>query len=58
MRSFPFGAVLHLLPLPEPLHSSAYVFDQLSWIAHDGTDPGFFDMLFSRHWQLPAAPSP
>lgn len=55
MRSFPYGAVLHLLPLPEPLHSSAYVFDQLSWIAHDGTDPGFFDMLFSRHLQLPAA---
>lgn len=58
MRSFPFGAVLHVLPLPEPLHSSAYVFDQLSWIAHDGTDPGFFDMLFSRHWQLPSSPSP
>ena len=53
MRSFPFGAVLHVLPLPEPLHSSAYVFDQLSWIANDGSDPGFFDLLFSRHWELP-----
>lgn len=52
MRDFPFGAVLHVLPLPEPLHSSAYVFDQLSWIANDGSDPGFFDLLFSRHWQL------
>jgi len=53
MRDFPFGAVLHVLPLPEPLNSSAYVFDQLSWIADDGSDPGFFDLLFSRHWQLP-----
>ena len=55
MRRFPFGAVLHVLPLPEPLHSSEYVFQQLSWIADDGSDPGFFDLLFSRHWQLPAA---
>jgi FkbM family methyltransferase len=55
LRSFPFGAVLHVLPLPEPLHSSQYVFDQLSWIANDGTDPGFFDLLFSRHWQLPTS---
>jgi FkbM family methyltransferase len=55
LRSFPFGAVLHVLPLPEPLHSAQYVFDQLSWIANDGTDPGFFDLLFSRHWQLPTA---
>jgi FkbM family methyltransferase len=52
MRSFPFGAVLHVLPLPEPLHTSQYVFDQLSWIAHDGSDPGFFDMLFSRRQVL------
>jgi FkbM family methyltransferase len=49
MRGFPYGAVLHVLPLPVPLHSSGYVFEQLSWIAHDGSDPGFFDMLFSRH---------
>jgi len=54
-RSFPFGAVLHVLPMPEPLHTSAYVFDQLSWIANDGSDPGFFDLLFSRHPQLPSA---
>lgn len=53
MRGFPYGAVLHVLPLPEPLHSSGYVFDQLSWIANDGSDPGFFDLLFSRHAQLP-----
>jgi FkbM family methyltransferase len=53
MRSFQFGAVLHVLPLPEPLHSTEYVFDQLSWIKQDGSDPGFFDLLFSRHWHLP-----
>jgi FkbM family methyltransferase len=53
MLEFPFGAVLHVLPLPEPLHSSTYVFDQLSWIADDGSDPGFFDLLFSRSQQLP-----
>ncbi len=53
MRDFQFGAVLHVLPLPEPLHSTEYVFDQLSWIKQDGSDPGFFDLLFSRHWQLP-----
>jgi FkbM family methyltransferase len=53
MRDFQFGAVLHVLPLPEPLHSTEYVFDQLSWIKQDGSDPGFFDILFSRHWHLP-----
>jgi FkbM family methyltransferase len=53
LRDFQFGAVLHVLPLPEPLHSTAYVFDQLSWIKQDGSDPGFFDLLFSRHWHLP-----
>jgi hypothetical protein len=53
MRDFQFGAVLHVLPLPEPLHSTEYVFDQLSWIKQDGSDPGFFDLLFSRRWQLP-----
>lgn len=57
MRDFQFGAVLHVLPLPEPLHSSSYVFDQLSWIANDGSDPGFFDMLFSRHRVLPTSTS-
>ena len=55
MLRFPFGAVLHVLPLPEPLYSSAYVFEQLSWIKHDGSDPGFFDMLFSRHQVLPGS---
>jgi len=53
MRGFPFGAVLHVLPLPEPLHTSQYVFQQLSWIKHDGSDPGFFDLLFSRQRELP-----
>ena len=53
LSDFQFGAVLHVLPLPEPLHSTAYVFDQLSWIKQDGSDPGFFDLLFSRHWHLP-----
>lgn len=55
MREFPFGAVLHVLPLPEPLHTSQYVFEQLRWIKHDGSDPGFFDMLFSRQRDLPRA---
>jgi FkbM family methyltransferase len=50
---FPFGAVLHVLPLPEPLYTSRYVFEQLSWIKHDGSDPGFFDLLFSRVQHLP-----
>lgn len=57
MRGFPFGAVLHVLPLPEPLHSSHYVFQQLSWIAHDGSDPGFFDLMFARHSQLASPPT-
>jgi FkbM family methyltransferase len=56
MRGFPFGAVLHVLPLPEPLHSSEHVFSQLSWIKQDGSDPGFFDLLFARHWVLPHSP--
>ena len=49
----PAQLIEHVLPLPEPLHSTAYVFDQLSWIKQDGSDPGFFDLLFSRHWHLP-----
>jgi FkbM family methyltransferase len=53
MRGFPFGAVLHVLPLPEPLHNTDYVFQQLSWIAHDGSDPGFFDLMFARSAELP-----
>jgi hypothetical protein len=53
MLGFPFGAVLHVLPLPEPLNTSRYVFDQLSWIKNDGSDPGFFDLLFSRQQVLP-----
>jgi FkbM family methyltransferase len=53
---FPYAAVLHVLPLPEPLHSSSYVFQQLSWIADDGSDPGFFDLLFSRTRVLPPPP--
>lgn len=56
LRQFPFGAVLHVLPLPEPLNSSEHVFSQLSWIESDGSDPGFFDLLFSRQWVLPNAP--
>jgi FkbM family methyltransferase len=56
MRGFPFGAVLHVLPLPEPLNSSEHVFSQLSWIKQDGSDPGFFDLLFARHWVLPDSP--
>jgi FkbM family methyltransferase len=56
MRGFDFGAVLHVLPLPEPLNSSEHVFSQLSWIENDGSDPGFFDLLFSRHWVLPNHP--
>jgi hypothetical protein len=53
MRRFRFGAVLHVLPLPEPLNGSDYVFDQLNWLMKDESDPGFFDLLFSRHWVLP-----
>jgi len=53
MRGFQFGAVLHVLPLPQPLNTAQYVFEQLSWIANDGSDPGFFDLLFSRHMILP-----
>ena len=53
MQGFEYGAVLHVLPLPEPLNTAAYVFAQLSWIANDGSDPGFFDLLFSRHLVLP-----
>lgn len=50
---FDFGAVLHVQPLPEPLNSSEHVFSQLDWIDQDGSDPGFFDLFFSRHWVLP-----
>jgi FkbM family methyltransferase len=53
MRSFEFGGVLNVAPLPEPLHNSSYALSQLDWVKQDGSDPGFFDLLFSRHWVLP-----
>jgi FkbM family methyltransferase len=52
---FDFGAVLHVQPLPEPLNSSEHVFSQLDWIDQDGSDPGFFDLFFSKHWVLPCS---
>jgi len=56
MKRFPFGAVLRVQPLPEPLNSSEYVFSQLDWIFDGRSDPGFFDLLFSRRWVLPNHP--
>ncbi len=56
MKRFPFGAILDVQPLPEPLHSSEYVFGQLAWFDDDGSDSGFFDLLFSRQWVLPNHP--
>ena len=52
---FDFGAVLHVAPLPEPLNSSEHVFRQFDWIDQDGSDPGFFDLFFSKHWVLPCS---
>jgi hypothetical protein len=56
LKRFPFGAVLRVQSLPEPLHSSEYVFAQLDRIFDGRGEPGFFDLLFSRRWVLPNHP--
>ena len=46
--SFPYAAVIERGALPMRLQPTALELERLRWIARDGSDPGFFDLLLSR----------
>jgi FkbM family methyltransferase len=50
---FPFAAVLDPRSPELTLNPVAYELDRLGWIASDGSDPGFFDVLLSKQPQPP-----
>jgi hypothetical protein len=52
-RDFPYGAILRLDELPERLPSIDRLCARLDWLPTDGSDQGFFDVLVSRHSDLP-----
>ena len=49
LLGFPYGAYLNQHVLPEQLVPTAALLSALSFIATDGSDEGFVDLLFSRH---------
>jgi FkbM family methyltransferase len=52
-RGFSHGAILQLDELPEPLPPVDRLCARLEWLPSDGSDQGFFDVLVSRHPELP-----
>jgi FkbM family methyltransferase len=46
---FPFGAFLNQQMLPDQVLPSSALLNALSWIATDGSDEGFVDLLFAKH---------
>ncbi len=54
VKAFAFGSVLTQDDSPLVLgDTKSAVFDRLSWIPADGSDDGFFDIILSRHPELP-----
>lgn len=49
LAQFPYGAFLNQAQRPDRLVPSGALLSALSWIATDGSDEGFVDLLFSRH---------
>jgi FkbM family methyltransferase len=49
---FPYGAFLNQDMLPDRLVPSAALLSALSWIATDGSDEGFVDLLFAKCAEL------
>jgi hypothetical protein len=52
-RDFPYGSILRLDELPERLPSIDRLCARLDWLPIDGSDQGFFDVLVTRHAELP-----
>ncbi len=48
LRNFSHGAVLGQCEEASALRTLDEVFEQLAWVATDGSDEGFFDLLLSR----------
>jgi len=48
LRGFAFGAFLNQQMLPDQLVPSSALLKALSWIATDGSDEGFVDLLFAK----------
>lgn len=46
--SFPFAAVIERGAVPRELPPTATELERVRWIARDGSDAGFFDLLLSR----------
>ena len=53
-RDFSYGAILRLEELPERLPSIEHLCARLEWLPSDGSDRGFFDVLVTRHAELPS----
>ena len=47
-EQFEWAAVLPPSGVPPALQPARTVLDGLRWVAEDGSDPGFFDLLLSR----------
>jgi len=54
-RGFSCGMILNLDELPERLPPVDRLCARLDWLPMDGEDQGFFDVLVTRHAELPAA---
>ena len=52
-RGFSYGTILKLDELSEPLPPVDQLCARLDWLPKDGSDQGFFDILVTRHAQLP-----
>lgn len=52
-RGFSYGTILRLDELPERLPPVDRLCARLDWLPSDGSDQGFFDVLVTRHAELP-----
>ena len=52
-RDFSYGTILRLDELPERLPPVDRLCARLDWLPDDGSDQGFFDVLVTRHAELP-----
>jgi FkbM family methyltransferase len=54
-RDFSYGTILRLDELPKRLPPVDRLCARLEWLPLDGSDQGFFDVLVTRHAELPGA---
>ena len=53
-RGFSYGTILRLDELPERLPPADRLCARLDWLPSDGSDQGFYDVLVTRHAELPS----